>query len=262
MELKEAFRILGLGEESSIEDLNSSFRKLAKRYHPDFNREKEAWANKRMTEINLAYETALNYFTSPSEKLSLNNIKDNILVFSRYFNRAKNYIFQGMLTYYQYGLENVHLRNEGVRRIRFNDSIRYMEKGIKSLKDVYSVVVDPVQKEWCETLLNFSTAFFRNMNNSNYFKPTGNIYENKAYWHFYQGAILLDEAIKEVLFGDLIVNIPNKGNYISKLSRSYEEFTLVISEYPQSTWVVDTILKIYMVELLTKLIKIFKQMNY
>ena len=262
MELEKAFKIFGLDKKSSIEDLNSSFRKLAKRYHPDFNRDKETWANRKMTEINLAYEVALNYFTSPSQKSTIKNMQDDVWVFSRYFNRAKNYILQGMLIYYQYGLENIHLRNEGVRRIRFSDSIKYMEKGIKSLKNIYSSTVNPNQKEWCEALLNFATAFFRNMNNNSYFKPTGNSYEDKAYWHFYNGTVLLDEAIKEIFFGDLIINIPNRGNYIAKLSRSYEEFTLVVSEYPRSSWIVDTILKIYLVELLTKLIKIFKQMNY
>lgn len=262
MKLEESFKILGIDENASIEELNITFRKLAKKYHPDFNHDREEWANKKMTQINLAYEVALNYFTSPSRKSASKDFKDRIWIFNKYFNRAKNYILQGMLIYYQYGLENPHLRNEGVRRIRFNDSIRYVEKGIKSLKDIYSTITDEAQKESCKILLEFSTAFFRNMNSSTYFRPSGNAYEDEAYWHFHNGIVLLDEAIKEIFFGDLIINIPNRGNYISKLSRSYEEFVLVVSEYPKSSWVVDTILQIYLVELLTKLIKVFKEMNY
>ena len=64
MENQKALKMLGLTSSSSISDLNSSFRKLAKKYHPDFNRNNEAWANLKMTELNLAYEMVLEYLTS------------------------------------------------------------------------------------------------------------------------------------------------------------------------------------------------------
>ena len=64
MKNQKALEMLGLSASSSISELNSSFRKLAKKYHPDYNRNNESWATGKMTELNLAYEIALEYLTS------------------------------------------------------------------------------------------------------------------------------------------------------------------------------------------------------
>jgi len=261
MDIKNALTLLGLKEGSTLSDLNLSFRKLAKRYHPDFNRERESWAHKKMTELNLAYEIALEHFTSPKQHEGEKAEDKKKWSFSRQFNRAKNIVLHAVYLYYQYGLENVHLRKEGVRRIRYGDALRYMRTGIDSLKRVMESVTERSHIEYLKVLIDFSSAFLQNMLNSSYYVPSSVQYESDAYRHYYNGCVLLDQAIKEALFGNLLVP-QSSTNYYKKLSVGYEEFMVVISRYSNSSWVADTVLKIYLIEMFTRLIALFKDMQY
>lgn len=55
MEYKDYYEVLGVDKASSQDDIKKSFRKLAKKYHPDLNQGDEA-AQERFKEINEAYE--------------------------------------------------------------------------------------------------------------------------------------------------------------------------------------------------------------
>lgn len=52
---KNYYEILGVDRDATPDEIKKSFRKLAKKYHPDISKEKDAEA--RMQEINTAYDT-------------------------------------------------------------------------------------------------------------------------------------------------------------------------------------------------------------
>lgn len=54
MQYKDYYRILGVARDASQDDIKRSYRKLARRYHPDVS--KEADAEERFKEVNEAYE--------------------------------------------------------------------------------------------------------------------------------------------------------------------------------------------------------------
>ena len=54
MAKRDYYEILGISKDASADDIKKSYRKLAKKYHPDIN--KEAGAEERFKEINEAYE--------------------------------------------------------------------------------------------------------------------------------------------------------------------------------------------------------------
>ena len=53
MEFRNYYDILGVARDASFDDIKKSFRKLARKYHPDVSKEKDA--EQRMKEINEAY---------------------------------------------------------------------------------------------------------------------------------------------------------------------------------------------------------------
>ena len=55
MPQKDYYKILGVPQNSSDDDIKKAYRKLAMQYHPDKNPGKEKWANEKFKEINEAY---------------------------------------------------------------------------------------------------------------------------------------------------------------------------------------------------------------
>jgi len=261
MEIKQALAFLGLSSSSTTSDLNASFRKLAKKYHPDFNQGNERWAHGKMTQLNLAYETALKYFTSEVSETETHEKKTYRVPFTAKFNQAVNIVLKGILLYYQYGLENVHLRKEGVRKFRYSEALKRIQEGIASLEALKPIAPMSSRKENVSLFIDFSKAFLQNMLITKYFTPSGVEVEHKAYRHYSNGCSSLDYAIKDAFFGDRLIPV-RSGTFYQKISISYEEFLIVIARYYKSSWVSEAVLKIYLLEMFTKVIKLLKSMRY
>ena len=52
---KDYYKILGLSNNASQDEIKKAYRKLAMQYHPDRNHGKEEWANEKFKEINEAF---------------------------------------------------------------------------------------------------------------------------------------------------------------------------------------------------------------
>jgi len=117
------------------------------------------------------------------------------------------------------------------------------------------------QSENLRTIIDFSRGFLQNMFIDRPFVPTGNATEAYAHRHYQEGSNLLDYAIKDALFGDRLIQV-RTGSYYSKISKGYQELTRVIVKYYESSWIAETIIKIYLLEVFTKVIKLLKQMRY
>src|ERR671917_1551817 len=59
METKDLYKVLGVSKGASQDEIRSSYRKLARKYHPDANRE-DPKAEERFKEIQQAYEILSN----------------------------------------------------------------------------------------------------------------------------------------------------------------------------------------------------------
>jgi molecular chaperone DnaJ len=56
---KDYYEMLGVPRDASVDDIRSSYRRLAKQYHPDVTKEDSAHAEERFKEISEAYEVLL-----------------------------------------------------------------------------------------------------------------------------------------------------------------------------------------------------------
>ena len=67
MTVNTAYDILSLPHNATARDLVLAYRRLVKRYHPDYNVDRQAWSTEKMTSINLAYETVRAVLSSRDE---------------------------------------------------------------------------------------------------------------------------------------------------------------------------------------------------
>jgi hypothetical protein len=154
MELRRALTMFRLEGRVPMENLNSSFRDLVKKYHPDKVLGYPEWAHERMAEINDAYETLASWLSIPPvqevkkdpehktdqtayatpENIYRTEIPPLSAKMEKSFYPGFNYFLDGLGIYYQYGLDNPAYRAEGVRRFRYREAFRNVEKGRDELE--------------------------------------------------------------------------------------------------------------------------------
>ncbi len=263
MELDRALRLLKLSPDCNVENLNESFRKLAKTYHPDSNKGRESWAHKIMTDLNLAYETVVDYLTleRPVQGYTETETASRQVRFQAFFNRAVNLVLDGIYTYYQYGLENVMLRNEGVRKFRYRDCLRYMEKGIESLEMLKIYALSEPRRVRLEVFISFSRAFYQNALIDAYFSPVGAGADITAQRHYRNGSEHLDYAIKDALFGDELIQV-RKGTYADRMFLGRKELMAVVTKYTGSICIAETLIKLHLLTVFTRVVQILHQMRF
>jgi hypothetical protein len=226
-----------------------------------------------MTELNLAYEKVIDYLTTPRTGLEEESPADHKRTaktqtktrtptrYQTLFIRCMNRVLDGVYTYYQYGLENVKLRYEGVRRFRFRDSIRDLQEGIESLEALKSYPKSEGASGRLQLFTDFSKAFLQSALIDNYIPPVGEPSERVAYRHFRNGSAHLDYAIKDALFGDQLIQV-RSGSYGEKLRMSREELMLVVSRYYNSGCFSEAMIKIYLLEVFSKVVQLLQRMRY
>ena len=157
--------IFRLKENFSKNDLQKSYKKLVKKYHPDSNPENQDWSHKKMTEINLAYELCCKHlegnlqsnqpqhkYNSKKEEKSHEHKNDHHFHHKKKHQKHKNKelsdpfakkiascstkFTDAVELFFEYGLENRNLRYEGVRRFRYRECMRMFEI---ILPDIFSL---------------------------------------------------------------------------------------------------------------------------
>jgi hypothetical protein len=262
MELERVFEVLEIGPRATVADLNTSYRRLAKRYHPDFNQGRESWAHTMMTELNLAYEAALEHFSSPKAGESASKrARSEREAFRVKSKEAIDRVLKALYTYYQYGLENVHQRGAGVKRFRFRECVNGLKKGVDLLEAMAPEARLPEEGENLRIFTDFAKAFLQNALMDRFYTPSSDSVEANAYRHFRDGSDSLDYAIKDVFFGDLLIPV-RKGSYYQKIAVGYENLLVVLSKYAGSGWVSEAMIKIYLLEMLTRVIGFLEKMRH
>jgi molecular chaperone DnaJ len=84
MNIKEAFSVLGLEQTSSPDEIKKSFKTLAKKYHPDVNKNPEA--EKEFKRVNEAYQVITNGQSSdPEDRIPSHNARNPFNPFADFF---------------------------------------------------------------------------------------------------------------------------------------------------------------------------------
>jgi hypothetical protein len=199
--MEKAFELLEIDSRSTVADLNTSYRRLAKKYHPDFNQGKESWAHTKMTELNLAYEAALEHYSSPAAGERAGRKARSVREAYRVkFKEAIDRVLKALYSYYQYGFENVYQRGEGAKKFRFRECVNGLKKGVDLLEALGLETRLPDERKNLRIFTDFAKAFLQNVLMDRFYTPSSDSVEANAYRHFRDGSESLDYAIKDVFF--------------------------------------------------------------
>lgn len=322
MTVNTAYDILSLPHNATARDLVLAYRRLVKRYHPDYNVDRQAWSTEKMTSINLAYETVRAVLSSrdeaardgrrsadsepgttfeereaahrshfsrsgtkrkePSGRAPGNRAPGGwppggptsggpytadprarsrtarphatrpaappvSPQFNRLFDKPWQFVVDGLYVYYQYGLENVHMRREGVHRFRYRQAVKSVKDGIAGLAPLDEDTVTEADARRLAAARGFSRAFLQNMLIEKYYIPSRAGPELKAYNHYNAGSRHLDQAIKRRFCGELrLPHDPPVGS--GTLQVVQHELITVIAKYTDSTWVPESMIKMHLLD--------------
>ncbi|WP_168203401.1 J domain-containing protein [Oceanispirochaeta crateris] len=175
-------------DEFSKEDLQKSYKLLVKKYHPDSNPKNQDWSHKKMTEINLAYETCCNFLNAKKdnkidfkEESVKNQEKENVFkqknpnhfekqnfnrnnqgfnpILYKNIKRTSLKVVHASEIFFEYGLENRKIRYEGVRRFRYRESLRSYEDSFSDILELEQFC----QNDLDQFLLNLYIRFTGNL---------------------------------------------------------------------------------------------------
>ncbi len=290
MELHSAFHILGVKPDCDSGQLSKAFRTAVKQYHPDFNAERLEWSHEMMTRLNPAYAVAVEHLrnreaavpggrsfrtshpTAGSNGHSHSPHKeappaggtysddhaphsDRNPRFDTYFPEYCDEVIEALYLYYQYGLENLHLRNEGNLRFRYRSALKKLLKAAEKLSQLESLELSPREKLELEGYLRFSLAFLRCAKGGIIFMPSLGNFETKAHRHYEHASRILDNAIKRAFFDN---HFPTPSNSLSQesLSLCEQELLIVRGGYAESRYYEDAGFKLRLVERLGFLLKL------
>lgn len=283
MTVERAFLILGVGPECDIKKLNATFRRLAKKYHPDANGSRAARANERMTQLNLAYETVLAYLaeleiggqerdelrsdaagtrrsggngrgakpTPPAGKPADAAAEDSPAA-RQAAGRSVDEIHEAIYLYYQYGLENVHQRTVGVGRFRYREALRKLKTGTVRLGETLPKLSNPHTLQAYRAFHAFSEIFLENIQLDRYYVPSPDQVEAGGYRHYLNASRTLDLAIRDLFCSELAAGRRTRHYTSDHLKVVETELMTVVTRYSSCTWVTETLIKI---ELLSRFVE-------
>ena len=257
MDVRRASTMFRIEGRVSTDELNTRFRELVKKYHPDKVRDHPEWAHERMSEINDAYEVLTEWLKKPPQKDPVHTPDENFekerapgsgpqpqpapedavrppagtpirewppipLRSADAFFQARESFLDALGTYYQYGLENPAYRMEGVRRFRFREVLRQLEKSKKSLAQFtgHHPVFDEMARFARLTSADIATA--------GSIPHDGNPRIRRLDSRFRTARKTLDAAVKDAFFPELVPG-HLRGRALSALYSCYAEFALYLS---------------------------------
>ncbi len=235
MEIRRALTMFRLQKRVPIEELNSIFRELVKKYHPDKMREHPEWAHERMAEINDAYETLAVWISKPpprdkvvpvyepesqEEDVYRNEIRPLPAKTEKLFIPVFNLFLDGLGIYYQYGLEKPVYRGEGVRRFRYREAFRTVKKARDDFEKLTAEMPHPI----VTAVSRFARLTAAEMEVG---EP---VFEDMMTYRRFDDRLRIarrsfDDAVKEIFFPELIP-AHLKGRAVSGLYACYSAFVI------------------------------------
>lgn len=282
MNLSECYQILNLPATATDEEIKKSFKILAHKYHPDKNRQRIEWANNAMADLNTAYTTLMklrfregfqeeskkaytqDYIhkkpepkqekkvrkAAPKKRQKYYNPYENIEVnidpdiLTKEFVKIREIAKDELYRYFQYGIYNIARRENIANRNIFNNIVTSLKKSYHSISKLKSLSDDPDFIKHFDTFSSMIYNFYMASECVNIIDSYSDAIEVEAYRSFKKGDDILHPSEKEIFYDRHNRGFFKKSIAESLILKSELQFKNTLNKYPQSTWAVETKIKL------------------
>ena len=259
MTLEESYKLLKVSYNASDAEITKAFKKLALMYHPDKNPGNVDWANKAMANINVAYNIIIAHrFKDKTVEIQNNKppkppkkesrlkkediLRDDLLTqyFIQYREKAKDVMYQ----YFQYNLYNLARRDSPSNSDIFRKIVLQLRRSYHGIDNLCSYTNDHEFLEHFNLFKELLFTFYKSSECLNIIDSYANILDVEAFRIYRQGDDFLLRAQKEIFY-----NRHNRGSFqmeqaITDLIKSIQILQLAINRFPQSSWIVESQIKL------------------
>jgi curved DNA-binding protein CbpA len=283
MNISDCYKMLQLRETATDEEIKKSFKLLAHKYHPDKNPHRIEWANEAMSNLNKAYTTLVQFrfrevkkevrteSTGPvkrsgtvqsqaqSSKSGLKKpkvkkeyydpnkeihetIQNDILTkeFVKIRELTKNELYQ----YFQYGIYNIARREKTTNKNLFDNITGNLKKSFHSIRRLMSQTKDEEFLKHFEVFSSMIYNFYMASECVNVIDSYSDSIEIQAYRLFKRGDDALHPCEKEIFYDRHNRGFFKKNTADMLLSKSVANFNNMLKIFPDSTWAVETKIKL------------------
>lgn len=159
---------------------------------------------------------------------------------------AQRRVLEGIHTYYQFGLENVHLRHEGPLRLKYRKATRLVMKGLDRFAELWTRYGPLSADSGFTTFYTFTDYFYRSMFLERYNNPYSGKLDQLAYGRYRDATRMLDETIRDTFFPGM--NEKSTYDPTVQLQVCRKEFYNVVAHYSESSWIEESTLKIRLLD--------------
>lgn len=293
MNIDQCYKLLRVESTASNEEISKSFKMLALKFHPDKNPHNREWANEQMTMLNTAYSDVMSYrfrnetaadtangkeYTraKPSEpgsderqrqqaerarrdeqeaiRLREEEANDEL---AAHFVRIRDDAKDAMYKYFQYGLYNFHRREDAKGEGMYKEMVLSLRKSYHRIKRLAELSRDRELLEHFAVFSKMIFDFYRSTECLSIIDSYRDEYEVNAWRMYRKGDELLHQAHRELFF-----DRHNRGYFVSArvfpgINDAETVFRKTLNSYPDSSWAVETAIKLEYIKSLKAYINLF-----
>jgi curved DNA-binding protein CbpA len=277
MEIEQCYKILQVDRASSDEEIVQSFKNMAKKYHPDRNRDRYKWANEQMTILNTAYSTLMSHrfenaappkkegnvppapaanIKSKRQKSFIKEEEEREYLIGRFI-KAREDAKDAMYKYFQYNLYNFHRRDEIRNRKIYDHIVIALRKSYHLIKNDASLTEDRELLDHFSIFSKMIFDFYKASECLNIIDSYKNYYEVDAYRMYKNGDEHLHKGEKELFFDRHNRGFFDRRKTIPEILDAEQIFRKTLQIYGDSSWSVETVIKLEYILSLKNYITLF-----
>jgi hypothetical protein len=270
------YKFLDVNPSATDEEISAAYKRLAFKFHPDKNPHRSEWATQAMTRLNLAYSAVMSFRfkeeTPPEppqpqpepkkraapqpDRTPYKNIVDSEILTNQFINlreSSKDFLYR----YFQYSLYNLPIREKVSTRAIFNKMVFSLRKSYHAIRRLKENTDDPELLEHFDVFSTMLYYFYRASECLNIIDSYNNQTDVEAYRVYRKGDEHLHLAHKEIFYDRHNRGSFKKGMVLSLIIEAERIFSANLKIFPDSTWAVETGIKLEYAQALKKYVELF-----